>query len=395
MPLETAATLPSLEEQRAAAQSRVPANSFVTSKRTITRVNGRDVVTGMIDYSLAAGRGQAQDLSYLYSLQSMHQRHNDTNITPCTIINLLPIPLVVNSPMEALRVRIQACMKGDVFTSHTWEAPAIEVEYVGEGKNMPHDFMPKTLARAFEREYQAFGGVFMIDGYPDEKTLNSAKVQDLFDKARISMRSWKLRKVEEANGMWNTMNHVGQAGISDIHRECAQSLFEEGVLPNLPPWIQIAREQGQVQSACPQCKTIPTAGAVACQTCHYVLNPAEAFRNSVINEESLALERLTRAEVKELGVSAFVAETSDERQARLEAGLPKPKSLAQRRAEAAERGEGYINEESAKAAATPKDSKPKGTAPAKKATPAATTEVVPPTEATGAEDGPAKADDNF
>lgn len=335
MPIKTAVDLPSVETIREMGSQKTGFTAFVTDKRTVHNIGGRTVISGEMDPGRAPGR--LQDKRFEQATEAMRNRHADTGVRAATVVNLLPVPLVVNSPMTDMQVRIPACNRGDGFTSHTWEKPAIEVLYVGEGVNMPYDFMPLSIARAYEREYKDFGGVFVLHGYPDEDTLARPEVREQFKVATTRMHTWMLRKVEEANGMWNTLNHVGQAGIGDIHRECAHTLFDLGMIPSLPQWIQSVRSPDQVAKACVNCGTVPNLGAAVCIACKYVIDPAAAYRAGSIDEQSGDLERLTRAEVIDLGISAFVAETIDEKSDRLAAGLPKPKSLAQRNAEKAAR----------------------------------------------------------
>jgi hypothetical protein len=340
MALKTA--LPSIEEQREMASER--------ASRTRTEA------TPGIEPGKAAGR--MQDKKYEMAREAMRNRHADTEIRPVSIINLLPIPLVVNSTMQDLKVRIEPCKRGEPFAWHTWFEPAIEANYTGEGGNMPYDFMPLTLARAFEKEYRDYGGVFILHGEPDEETLARPKVKAQFEEARAKMQKWMVSMMEKANGMWNTLNHVGQLGIGDIHRECAHYLFEVGVILALPPWVTTIRTPDQVAKACLRCGTVPALGASICIACQNVIDPAAAFTGGFITEEDASLERLTRAEVIDLGISAFVAETVDEKPDRLSGGLPKPKSLAQKNAEKAEERR---QAEAAKKAAA-KEDKPADTA---------------------------------
>jgi hypothetical protein len=352
MPIKTAEFVPpTVEEQREAGSQKTGFTALVTDKRMVHNAGGRTAVVGEMDPGKAPGR--MQDKRFAQAEEAMRNRHRDTNIRPVTLINLLPIPLVVNSPMPSIKnVRVPACMNGDGFTSYTWEKPAVEVMYVGEGVNMPYDFMPRSLANSFTKEYAEFGGVFILEGYaPESEAKASPEVQEQFKAARARMQAWKMKEVEKGNGMWNTLNHSGQNGIGDIQRECAQSLYEEGILPNLPPWITIVRTTGQVAKTCSQCGTIPNIGAAKCLACQHIIDPAAAFAAGLIEEDDASLERLTRAEVIELGISAYVAETVDEKADRRAAGLPKPKSISQRNAEKAQAREAEKAAE--KAAGTP------------------------------------------
>lgn len=318
MALKTA--VPTIDEQREMASERAS--------------HTRTEATPGIEPGKAAGR--MQDKKYEMASIAMRNRHEDTDIKPITIISLLPIPLVVNSTMQDLKVRIEPCKRGEPFSHHTWDKPAIEVLYTGEGGNMPYDFMPLTIARAYEKEYRDYGGVFILHGVPDEETLAQPKVKKQFEDAASAMQKWMVSMIEKANGMWNTLNHVGQLGIGDIHRECAHYLFDKGVITGLPAWVTTVRTPDQVAKACARCGTVPNHGASICISCQNVIDPGKAFLDNFITEEDASLERLTRAQVIDLGISAFVAETSDEAPDRRAAGMPKPKSLAQKNAEKAE-----------------------------------------------------------
>jgi hypothetical protein len=260
-------------------------------------------------------------------------RHEATGIQPATILNFLPIPLVVNSPMSALRVRIApAPLEGDGFSFHVWHDPAIECMERGEGIRQPWDFHPIQLAKAFVDEYSEFGGIVVFRGLPTEEYLGRPEVARLIADAKEKMRGWMLVKVEEANGEWNTVNRSGARNIVELHRTCAARLKDLGVIDQLPEWITEARQLKDVAKKCFVCQSIPKPGALECLECHTILDPAKAYIAGLIQENDPALERLTRAEVEALGISLFVAETVDERDARVKRGDPKPLSVAQMRA---------------------------------------------------------------
>lgn len=323
----------STEDQRELSSERLSYAQQVTSARHSVTYQGKTVVFGEIDPGKAAGR--ARDTEFETVLVSMKARHAKTGISPACVINMLPVALVVNSPMRVIGgVRIPACLGDHLdFTAHVWQEPAIEVRYIGEGINQPWDFLPIQLAEAFENEYYASGGVVALVGMPTEENLNkpenAQKIADCLERMYV----WMMGKIIEANGFWNSPNHGAAAAIVDVHRVCAQRMFEIGKIPALPEWIQPVREQSAIEAKCPTCSTIPESGAVKCVVCNEILDPVRAFLNGTITEEHSALERLTREEVTELGISAFVAETIDEKPDRLAEGRRKPKSIAQLRAE--------------------------------------------------------------
>jgi hypothetical protein len=320
----------SVEEQRRMSVEQIPALSGTITTRFIHNVQGKTVAIGEI----APQRGRAQNPEFEKRLVSMRARHAKTGITPATIINMLPLPLVVNSPMADLRVRIPACIGSHLdFTAYTWVEPTIEAVYAGDGIYQPFDFLPVDLAEAFQNEYYNFGGVVLILGMPTKENLGLPENVEKINLALERMYTWMMGRIVEANGFWNSPNHGAAAAIVDVHRVCATRMYEIGKIPSLPPWIQEIREQAAIDAKCPTCGMIPEAGAVKCISCNEILDPATAFLNGTITEEDASLERLTRDEVVDLGISAFVAETVDEKPSRLAEGRRKPKSIAQVRAE--------------------------------------------------------------
>lgn len=326
-----------VQTQREMSSSKTPQAAGISARHTVTH-QGQTVVFG--DYDPGKAKGRARDLEFEKVLESMLLRHSKTGIQAATVINMLPLPLVVNSPMDELRVRIPACTGRDKdFVAHTWTHCAIQVKYLGDGINTPWEHLPIDLATAFENEYWDMGGVAVIAG--EATAENMAKPENLarIDESLERMYRWMMSKIIEGNGFWNSVNHGAAAAIVEVHRLCATRMFEIGKIPALPPWIQEVREQAEIDAKCPTCGVIPETGAVKCVTCNEILNPVAAFLNGTITEEHAALERLTREQVEEIGISAFVAETSDEKPARLASGRRKPKSLAQVRAEQDEKDE--------------------------------------------------------
>ena len=60
----------------------------------------------------------------------------------------------------------------------------------------------------------------------------------------------------------------------------------------------------------------------------YVLDPKKAYEIGAITEADESLERLPRRTLKEMGISDYVAESIEEKAARLKSGGIKPKSLS-------------------------------------------------------------------
>ncbi len=317
-----------MDEQREITSQELPISQAVTSTTRKVRVNGREAAVGEIDPGKAKGR--AQDPRFDSLVVSMRARHEATGIRPATVRNYLPIPLTVNSPMQSLHVTIPPAYGTKEYTSHTWDDPDIQVLYAGEGINQPWDYMPIQLAKTYEAEYRTNGGVIAFTGENDEG--DSAEMADLIAERKTRAFAWMHAKIEEANAEWNSPNRQNSGNIRSLHRDCAQKLFDLKLLTYLPEWIQTVRRPEDVPKGCKQCGATPENNSAKCVKCGYVIDPAKAFEIGSINEESEDLERLTRKEIEALGISAYVAETCDERPERLKAGLPKPLSLAAQRA---------------------------------------------------------------
>ena len=60
----------------------------------------------------------------------------------------------------------------------------------------------------------------------------------------------------------------------------------------------------------------------------YVLDPKKAYEIGAITEADESLERLSRGTLKEMGISDYVAESIEEKSARLKQGGIKPRSLS-------------------------------------------------------------------
>lgn len=297
---------------------------------------------GQMAQGAPAGSGRSENKQYENQKRSMEKRHEATGISPATILNFLPIPLVVNSPMADLRVRIDPAPLTtdgtDAFSFHVWHECAIEVNNLGENMLAPVDFYPIMLAQAFMDEYKDFGGVVLFKGLPDERTLAKPEIREAIEAARNQMTFWMTKKVDEGNMEWNSPNHQGAKNIVELHRQCALRLKDQGLIDHLPEWVTETRMLRDVAIKCGSCGNTPKTDAVRCP-CGFILNPAKAYLINDIAEDDLSLERLTREEVIELGISLYVAETKDEKGARLKAGRPKPMSQAAVMAMAAEQGQ--------------------------------------------------------
>jgi hypothetical protein len=243
-----------------------------------------------------------------------------------TIINLNPYDLVVNNPLfDGLKVK--ACQDGRPYSAFVIRDVKYQTNTGLDNNWSPEEFWPIQLAQEFERQYQEKGGVFIISGNL-EKNPELANTADFIAKKSEAMEALfrhAFSMKQEGDKLWLDPNK--KSTILSTHRQMAALLFNAKKIARLPDWIDLMVSTEEIIAGCPSCGTEPKKGASQCAVCAFTLDPAAAFRLGTIPETHQSLERLTRAQVKELGVSAYVAETVDELPKRLEAGLAKPLSL--------------------------------------------------------------------
>jgi hypothetical protein len=281
--------------------------------------------------------GRPQDPMYQQRAATMYRRLQHTGTQPATIVNFLPVRLAVNSSLPALQHPIPACELEDDYRTYTWDEPIIEA-IMSEGVRTPIDYVPRQMAEEFLREYTTEGGpggVMIFDGTAqqfEEAMRSDPKTQARAREVVEQAVKWMMFRFQQAQNWWNTPQHQMAANIGQQHRDCASRLRRIGRLGDHDPeWMDVNQTQMVVQQKCPICTRYSEPGQIACANCAYTFDVAEAFRQKIIDENSGLLERLTREQVEELGVSAYVAETADEYPERLKRGDPKPLSVAAQR----------------------------------------------------------------
>jgi hypothetical protein len=281
-------------------------------------------------------KGRSRDPRFETRMASLRMRVSSTGITPATVFNFLPIRLTVNSPSMAVRNGVDPVKGDDDFATRTWSDLDIQIIDEGELGKSPQEFHPIQIARVFEFEYNE-GGVVALPCIPEDA--DEPKWAPTLKKHADQAVAWMLRQVQTGERLWNAPDRLQRQNVRSIHRACGERLVALKILRRLPDFCTEKRELSDVPEACAKCGTTPDSRfAVQCgvNNCGYIMNPVVAFQKRIIPEDHEALERLTRDQVKELGISDYVAETSDEYPARIKAGRPKPFSKAAERAIAAE-----------------------------------------------------------
>lgn len=301
--------------------------------------NGTDVEIVKIDH---ARLGRPVDKQYERNKASVESRLRAIGVHVATVVNFLPYQLRTDSLLGPSRVaRIMPPKDGEDFAVYVFSHAYIEPGRRGmDSPLLATEWHPIQMANEFSRIY--LHGVFSFLGVPSD-------IEDLAWKARIS-------EEPDHNGMtYGAAIEASRQGAiaymhdkvregkdrtrqnlpwSNVHKACAQRLHSLGFLKELPKEVEKERDFAVVIPVCPKCQKPCEPGAASCTNgpCGYIINPRKAYEISAIGEDDLSLERLTRAEVKEMGISDYVIETIDEKKNRLASGGIRPvHSLAAQR----------------------------------------------------------------
>lgn len=275
--------------------------------------------------------GRPVDKRYEHNRQMVLDRILEVGVHAATVINFRPHILVSSSVIEILRKTKVAPPKDDQeFGFHIFTK--VELEPYRPGQDSPlcaRDHHPITLAKEYEKAYEELGGgVFAFVGLPEDiknpNWIHRERYEQEKEKALKRMSS----EVKEATGFWNTRDHRDSYRIADHHRASARRMKHLGYIANLPEWVEKQRDLEVKIPTCQKCQRPSEPNSAVCtnQNCNYIIDPRRAFEINDIDENHPSLERLTRAEVEEMGISDYVAETADEKPERLKARAPKPLS---------------------------------------------------------------------
>ena len=267
-----------------------------------------------------------QEVNYLNKLFASQQRIAMIGRQPVTVVNINPFQLMVNGPLFS-DLRVAPNKAGQEYSALVIRDVKFDVDQGLDRNHTPVEFWPVQLAKEFETQYADKGGVFFINGdlETNPELGHTQEFKAKYRSADGQLVAYCKRLKLNADNEWNTPNRSGARNIHPPHRIAAKILFDRKLLSKLPEWMEGDIAPEDVTDDCRSCKSATKKGQLLC-TCGYVLDPFGAFQEGVIDEFNVSLERLTRAQVEAIGVSAFVAETVDERQERLKAGKRKPLS---------------------------------------------------------------------
>jgi hypothetical protein len=273
--------------------------------------------------------GRPVDKRYEHNLAMVQNRLRDVGVHVATVVNFRPDTLVTSSTIEILRKsKISAPKDNEGFGFKVFYTVAIEPARLGaDSPLVAIDHHPITLAKTFVTEYETLGGgVFAFVGLPEDVQNPNWVHKEAFEQARARAIEWMQTEVKAGTSFWNTKDHRDSYRIADHHRASARRLFHLGYIKALPEWVEKQRDLAVKVPTCPKCQRASEPNSAVCtnDNCNYIIDPQRAFEIGDIDENHSALERLTRKQVEDLGISDYVAETSDEKVERLKAKLPKP-----------------------------------------------------------------------
>ena len=317
-------------------------NDFKSTQVEVQRITfGEDpntthnVPIGQINHEAL---GRRVDKQYERNLASTKGRIRAYGVTTATVVNFLPIPLLSDSCLDPLkRAKIPPPKDGQAYTTYYFDECFFEPTRVGiDSPLIPIDQHPIVLAQEFSKinshGVMSFLGIPSDIESPEWRARKSTEEQhhgmtygQFFDATRAAAVEWMMRNLEagdDQDRLDRPTTHPQKASARRLHWL--------GIIKDLPKWVQKTVDLKQEVPTCPDCAQRSSVGAVTCTTpgCGYIMNPRKAYEIGKIPEGHPALERLTRAVVEEMGISDYVAETSEEKKARVKVGGMKPKSVA-------------------------------------------------------------------
>lgn len=301
----------------------------------------RTVEVPTIDH---AALGRPVDKQFERNKQSVETRLRAIGVLTATVVNCLPLLLVSDStlhPLKPTQARIPA--PKDVQDYATFIFADAHIEPTRQGIDSPliaWEYHPIELAGEFSRLYPK--GVMTFIGIPS----------DLLDPAFLAKKSPEVQHHGKTYGQILEETKAGavewmqanlNAGNEDDRlrrnpapkaKASARRLKALNLIAEMPNWVEKQKDVSVRIPNCPNCQKPCEPGAATCTNgnCNFIIDPKKAYEIGAIAEDHPALERLTRKEVTEMGISDYVAETREEKQERLKTpGAKKPLSEAAQR----------------------------------------------------------------
>ena len=305
--------------------------------------------------------GRKTDPAFERSAASVKGRIRQLGTVPAAVVSFLPIELRSDSYLFPLKVACIKPPKGkEPYAIYVF--PEYFIDYTKQHVDSPttaFEWAPIQMAMEFPSTNPRGVFVFSVpSGEPGESRDElyrrvAATIEDPMWKATVSReaqhggmtygealeakRLSAIAWMDEELSRGNTMDLSGKAWErpGPRQKDAARRLHVLGRIQELPKWVEQQRDLTNKPKDCPQCARRCELGAVSCTNpgCGglkgpYVLDPRKAYEIGAISEEDESLERLSRNTLKEMGISDYVAESAEEKKARLSEGGIKPKSVA-------------------------------------------------------------------
>jgi hypothetical protein len=331
---ERAAAVASLPEARAA--------GGVSERVTF---GTREIEIGAINHKAL---GRPTDPQYERNRASVQSRLNQVGVALSTVVSFLPIVLHTDSllhPSRESNGKIGPPKDGQDYAVYVFDEAFIEPGRRGADAPLTAtDWHPIQMANEFPKLYPQ--GVFAFRGIPadltDPKWLATKSTEEghagktygqVMEDTRKAAVGWMQEHLRHGNERDRQKQEPTMP-----QKASARRLLHLGYIKEMPKWVEQQRDTGVKIPVCSKCQKPSEPGAPSCTNagCGYIIDPRKAYEISAIGEDHASLERLTRKEVEEMGISAYVAETIDEKPDRLSVGLPKPLSAAAMRLKDAE-----------------------------------------------------------
>jgi hypothetical protein len=338
-------TPPEVQAERAAAGENIAKAQGVGGVSERVSFGDRTVEIGAINHKAL---GRPTDPQFERNRASVQSRLNQVGVAHATVVTFLPIVLHTDSllnPSRASNGKIGPPKDKEDYAVFVFKDAFIEPGRRGaDSPLLATDWHPIQMANEFPKLYPQ--GVFAFRGIPsdltDPKWLATTSTEEqhfgqTYGQVMESTRKAAVAWMQEHLRYGNERDRQKQEPTLP-QKASARRLLHLGYIKEMPKWVEQQRDTGVKIPVCPKCQKPSEPGAPSCTNagCGYIIDPRKAYEISAIGEDHHSLERLTRAEVEEMGISDYVAETIDEKPGRLSVGLPKPLSLAAMRLKDAE-----------------------------------------------------------
>lgn len=331
-----------VEAERAEVVRSTPQGQALAGVSERVTYGDRTIEIGAINHKAL---GRPTDPQYERNRASVQSRLNQVGVAWATVVTWLPVVLHTDSlliPSAQSNGKIGPPKDSEDFATYTFRDAFIEPGRRGaDSPLLATDWHPIQMANEFPKLYPQ--GVISFRGIPadlvDPKWLAKVSTEEghagqtygqVMEGARKAAVAW----MQEHLRYGNERDRQKQEPTLP-QKASARRLLHLGYIKQMPSWVEKQFDTAIKPPVCAKCQKPSEPNAPSCTNagCGYIIDPRKAYEISAIGEDHQSLERLTRADVKEMGISDYVAETIDEKPSRLSAGLPKPVSLAAMRME--------------------------------------------------------------